>query len=157
LDDPDSELSDSDNLDDFDQLNEDYDSVDGSDEEMDEEDQSELEDQPVIEKSKPSLQKAKEIETKQEVLLKSNPTPDSSSTSTQKYVPPRLRQLNEGDQIRKRLRGLLNRVSEANVSILVAEIQTIFETTPRNRKINAYQNFKIKKTNKELTLIGYYY
>ncbi|KAI3764577.1 hypothetical protein L2E82_14588 [Cichorium intybus] len=54
-----------------------------------------------------------------------------------KYVPPQLRslsrnELEEYSQIRKRVRGLLNRLSESNVEGITGDMSTIFQSIARS-------------------------
>lgn len=63
-------------------------------------------------------------------------TAGSSVKENAKYVAPRLRsrlgsESEEYAQIRRRLRGLLNRMSEANVESITSEISTIYQTVGR--------------------------
>ncbi|KAG5617498.1 hypothetical protein H5410_017322 [Solanum commersonii] len=60
----------------------------------------------------------------------------SAAKENAKYVAPRLRSCLGNDseefaQIRRRLRGLLNRMSEANVESITSEISTIYQTVGR--------------------------
>lgn len=63
-------------------------------------------------------------------------TAGSAVKENAKYVAPRLRsrlgsESEEYAQIRRRLRGLLNRMSEANVESITSEISTIYQTVGR--------------------------
>ncbi|XP_055825484.1 uncharacterized protein LOC129894019 isoform X2 [Solanum dulcamara] len=63
-------------------------------------------------------------------------TAGSAAKENAKYVAPRLRsclgsESEEFSQIRRRLRGLLNRMSEANVESITSEISTIYQTVGR--------------------------
>lgn len=54
-----------------------------------------------------------------------------------KYIPPHLRQKQVGQnknsgEITKTVRGILNRASEANLSLVVTQIQELFDSHPRN-------------------------
>ncbi|XP_006654040.2 nucleolar MIF4G domain-containing protein 1 [Oryza brachyantha] len=59
------------------------------------------------------------------------------TASKEKYVPPSLRatsnlESEEISQMRRRVRGLLNRLSESNVESITQEIAAIFRSIPRN-------------------------
>ncbi|KAJ3697170.1 hypothetical protein LUZ61_000875 [Rhynchospora tenuis] len=75
-------------------------------------------------------------ETKQENDISKDKPVLSSSVNT-KYVPPQLRatanaESEEVTQTRRRVRGLLNRLSEANVESITEEIAAIFRSVPRS-------------------------
>ncbi|KAJ4808494.1 hypothetical protein LUZ62_021060 [Rhynchospora pubera] len=75
-------------------------------------------------------------ETKQENDISEDKPVLSSSVNT-KYVPPHLRatanaESEEVTQTRRRVRGLLNRLSEANVESITEEIAAIFRSVPRS-------------------------
>jgi len=60
-----------------------------------------------------------------------------STESKGKYVPPSLRASSNSEseeiaQMRRRVRGLLNRLSESNVESITQEIATLFRSIPRS-------------------------
>ncbi|EEF36696.1 sgd1p, putative [Ricinus communis] len=70
-------------------------------------------------------------EAEVEVALQETPTNTPSVASSMKYVAPHLRshvgkESEEQAQIRRRIRGLLNRLSESNVESVTGEMTTIF-------------------------------
>ncbi|CAK7341495.1 unnamed protein product [Dovyalis caffra] len=72
-----------------------------------------------------------------EVALPETSIKASAGASSMKYVAPHLRSLsgNESEehiQIRRRVRGLLNRLSESNVESITGEMSTIFCSTIRS-------------------------
>ncbi|XP_050212543.1 uncharacterized protein LOC126664278 [Mercurialis annua] len=74
---------------------------------------------------------------KAEGALQKTPTDVPAIASSLKYVPPGLRSLagkesEEQSQIRRRVRGLLNRLSETNVEAVTAEMATVFCSASRS-------------------------
>lgn len=72
-----------------------------------------------------------------EVVLEKIPDKVSNSEKSTKYVPSRLRSVvrsesEEYAQIRRRIRGLLNRLSESNVESITTEVTTIFCSIARS-------------------------
>ncbi|KAJ4839289.1 hypothetical protein Tsubulata_035582, partial [Turnera subulata] len=73
----------------------------------------------------------------EEVAPERNPTEAPIEASRVKYVAPHMRSSagNESEehiQIRRRVRGLLNRLSESNVESVTGEVATIFRSVTRN-------------------------
>ncbi|KAI9120734.1 hypothetical protein K1719_007767 [Acacia pycnantha] len=65
------------------------------------------------------------------------PALEPDKRTNEKYIAPHLRaragnEPAEHTQIRRRIRGLLNRLSESNVESITGEISTIFQTIPRS-------------------------
>ena len=66
----------------------------------------------------------------------------SISTTSEKYIPPSRRIVNEADaqatrQLRRQMQGLLNRLSEANLLSNVATIEKIYQSSPRQHVSSA--------------------
>uniref|UniRef100_A0A7N0UV83 MI domain-containing protein n=1 Tax=Kalanchoe fedtschenkoi TaxID=63787 RepID=A0A7N0UV83_KALFE len=82
------------------------------------------------------LDDASEKANSTEIPKEGDAPQESEPEKSVKYVPPHLRntvknELEEYDPMRRRIRGLLNRISESNVESITGEIFTIIETVPR--------------------------
>jgi len=98
-----------------------------SDEDLDEDD----EDAATEEDESPSIPKKR---------VRENPyvAPPASSDlpHTTKYIPPSLRAGDDGDQedlsqLRRQIQGLMNRLSEANLLSIVADMEKLYQNNPR--------------------------
>lgn len=77
-----------------------------------------------------------EDEPEHELDSENNHEQETMKVGQQKYVPPQLRSLSKNEmeeysQVRKRVRGLLNRLSESNVEGITSEMATIFQSIAR--------------------------
>ncbi|XP_048225586.1 nucleolar MIF4G domain-containing protein 1 homolog [Ricinus communis] len=94
-------------------------------------------------------------EAEVEVALQETPTNTPSVASSMKYVAPHLRshvgkESEEQARIRRRIRGLLNRLSESNVESVTGEMTTIFRVCYLSsplREILCYIWSTIKRVN----------
>ncbi|KVI07268.1 Armadillo-type fold, partial [Cynara cardunculus var. scolymus] len=78
-----------------------------------------------------------EITTGAELDSENNPAQASVPEVQAKYVPPQLRSMSRNEseeysQVRKRVRGLLNRLSESNVEGIAGDMSTIFQSIARS-------------------------
>jgi nucleolar MIF4G domain-containing protein 1 len=68
--------------------------------------------------------------------VKENPYLPPTTGKTEKYVPPSLRNLPSSDSqalqiLRRQTQGLLNRLSEANILVIVGELEKLYLNNPR--------------------------
>ncbi|KAI9599490.1 armadillo-type protein [Syncephalis fuscata] len=133
-DDDDEESEDDDESDEEEDSNED----DESDEE--EEDDDDVENESVSEDDEESIENNKS--TDKTVITKNTETVTeqaSGNTNTGKYVPPHLRHSEDARsaqlmKLRRQTQGQLNRLSEANIESIIAEIEGFYRNYPRRGK-----------------------